>query len=169
MIAYRDATPADADALDAFAQAIWIETFGHASSPADVAAYCATAFGPQGRLRHDLLAGAAQFRLACRDAAVVGYAKLNLPWLPDAEAGAMQLSQLYVAGELHGAGVGAALMDWAVATAREAGATALLLTVWEENRRALAFYARLGFEQVGTYAFAVGEQIDTDLVLRLPV
>ena len=144
MIEYRDATPADADALDAFAHAIWIETFGHASPPADVAAYCATAFGIEGRLRRDLTAGTAQFRVACRAGAVVGYAKLNPPWLPNADADAMQLSQLYVATDLHGAGVGAALMNWAIATARRCKATTLLLTVWEENGRALAFYARLG-------------------------
>ena len=167
MIAYRDATATDAAALDAFARAIWNETFAHSASAADIEAYCDTAYGDDGKLRRDLIAGVARFRLALSGEAVVGYAKVNPPWLPDAEPGAMQLSQLYVAATLHGSGVGRVLMDWTLATARAAGATALLLTVWEENARALAFYRRLGFVQVGTYAFQTGSQIDTDLVMRL--
>ena len=67
MTDYRDATPADAAALDAFAHAIWVETFAHSASPADIAAYCATAYGEGGRLRRDLADGQARFRLALRD------------------------------------------------------------------------------------------------------
>lgn len=167
MIVYRDATPADGDALDAMAQAVWIETFAHSVSAQDAATYLAQAYGPSGQLIADLSSGAARFRLALADDRVVGYAKLNPPWLPDAEPGAMQLSQIYVTGDQHGAGVGKALLDWTIAAARDAGATALLLTVWEENHRAAAFYRKHGFEHVGDYAFAVGSQIDTDHIMRL--
>ena len=45
--------------------------------------------------------------------------------------------------------------------------TSLLLTVWEENHRAKRFYERHGFEHVGDYAFAFGEKVDRDLVMRL--
>lgn len=167
MICYRDAVAADGAALDAFARAIWIETFGHASAPADAAAYLDTAYGTTGKLLSDLRDGSARFRLALRDGAVVGYAKVNPPWLPDAEPGAMQLSQLYVAADLHGTGVGLVLLDWAVEIARRAAAPALLLTVWEENARAYRFYLKRGFVHIGDYDFAVGTQIDTDHILRL--
>lgn len=167
MIVYRDATPADGDALDAMAQTIWIETFAHGVSAEDAATYLAQAYGPNGKLLADLSSGAARFRLALADGRVVGYAKVNPPWLPDAEPGALQLSQIYVSSDQHGAGVGKALLDWAIATARAESATALLLTVWEENHRAAAFYRKHGFEHVGDYAFAVGTQIDTDHIMRL--
>jgi len=167
MIEYRDATPADGDALDAMAQAIWIETFAHSVSAEDATTYLAQAYGPKGKLLADLSSGAARFHLALADGRVVGYAKVNPPWLPDAEPGAMQLSQIYVSSDQHGAGVGKALLDWAIATARTEGATALLLTVWEENHRAAAFYRKNGFEHVGDFAFAVGNQIDTDHIMRL--
>jgi ribosomal protein S18 acetylase RimI-like enzyme len=167
MIEYRDATPADGDALDAMAQAIWIETFAHGVSADDAATYLAEAYGPNGKLLADLSSGAARFHLALDEGRVVGYAKINPPWLPEAEPGALQLSQIYVSGDQHGAGVGKALLDWAIATARTEGASALLLTVWEENHRAAAFYRKNGFEHVGDYAFAVGTQIDTDHIMRL--
>jgi ribosomal protein S18 acetylase RimI-like enzyme len=167
MIEYRDATPADGDALDAMAQAIWIETFAHGVSAEDAATYLTEAYGPNGKLLADLTSGAARFHLALDEGRVVGYAKINPPWLPDAEPGALQLSQIYVSSDQHGAGVGKALLDWAIATARAEGASALLLTVWEENHRAAAFYRKNGFEHVGDYAFAVGTQIDTDHIMRL--
>jgi ribosomal protein S18 acetylase RimI-like enzyme len=167
VIDYRDALPVDGEALDAMARAIWIETFGHSVSAEDAAAYLAQAYGPTGKLLADLSSGTARFRLALLDGRVVGYATLTPPWLPDAEPGAMQLSHIYVAGDQHGAGVGKALLDWTIATARESGATALLLTVWEENHRAAAFYRKHGFEHIGDYAFAVGSQIDTDYIMRL--
>lgn len=167
MIDYRDAVPADGPALDAMAQAIWIETFAHGVSAEDAATYLAEAYGPTGKLLADLSSGAARFHLALAGGRVVGYAKLNPPWLPDAEPGAMQLSQIYVNSDQHGAGVGKTLLDWAIATARAEGATALLLTVWEENHRAAAFYRKHGFIHIGDYAFAVGRQIDTDHIMRL--
>jgi len=167
MIEYRDATPADGDALDAMAQAIWIETFAHGVSAEDAATYLAQAYGPNGKLLADLSSGAARFHLALVDGRVVGYAKVNPPWLPDAEPSALQLSQIYVSSDQHGAGVGKALLDWAIATARAEGATALLLTVWEENHRAAAFYRKHGFDHIGDYAFAVGTQVDIDHIMRL--
>lgn len=171
MIEYRDATPADGPALDAMARASWRATFEHPAAPVDVAAYLDRAYGPNGRLLRDLHAGTAQFRIAVEGAAVLGYAKLVSPWLDPAtvEPGALQLSQLYVVADRHGDGIGPALMDWTVATARAQAAPALYLTVWEENARALRFYERRGFVHVGDYAFQVGGQVDRDLIMRLPL
>lgn len=167
VITYRDATPADATALDAMAQAVWMETFGHSASPDDIATYLGEAYGPTGKLIRDLREGNAQFRIALNGQRIVGYCKVNAPWLPDAEPGAMQLSQIYVDYDQHGSGVGKVLLDWAIDTARAAQATALLLTVWEENHRAFAFYKKHGFAHIGDYAFPVGKQIDTDHIMRL--
>jgi GNAT superfamily N-acetyltransferase len=167
MIHYRDATISDGPALDAMARAIWLETFGHSAKPADIDLYLATAYGPTGKLLRDLADPAIAFHLAYEGDRIVGYTKVGAPFLADAEPGAVQLSQLYVVSDRHGSGIAGVLMDWSVNWARSKGAPALLLTVWEENPRAIAFYKRRGFEQVGEYAFPVGEQIDRDLVLRL--
>ncbi|HYZ48015.1 MAG TPA: GNAT family N-acetyltransferase [Sphingomonas sp.] len=169
MIDYRDARPDDGPALDAMARAVWLETFGHSGSPEDIALYLGKAYGPQGDLIRHLADPAHRFRLACMDGAIIGYAKLSLPWLPHGTCGpnARQLSQLYVTREHRGNGVAQTLMDWAIGSARAEGADELLLTVWEENHRAMRFYQKLGFVHVGDYAFPLGEQIDRDLIMRL--
>ena len=169
MIAYRPATVADGSALDAMAQAIWLETFGHSASAEDIALYFSEAFGPQGRLIASLSDAAHQIRLACDGTAIAGFAKLSPLWLDDPAiaAGAAQLSQLYVATPWHGTGVAQALMRWTIETARAGGAPALVLTVWEENHRARAFYDRHGFRHIGDYAFPTGNQVDRDLIMQL--
>lgn len=171
MITYRDATPSDGPALDTMARKIWLETFEHSASPADIAAYVAGAYGPDGALIRSLGDPAHHFRLACDGDAIAGYAKLSQVWLQDPAImpGALQLSQLYVASAHHGSGIARVLMDWTIDTARQHGGRALVLTVWEENARARRFYERYGFAQIGFYAFQTGAQIDNDLILQLPL
>jgi ribosomal protein S18 acetylase RimI-like enzyme len=167
MIEYRDATPADGPELDAMAQASWLETFGAYASAQDIADYFAENYGPEGALIRELDDPERRTHVAIDAGRIVGYAKLIPPWLPDAEPGALQLSQIYVASSHHGRGVAGKLMDWTIATARAAGAQSLLLTVWENNHRARRFYDRLGFVHIGDYGFPVGDQIDTDHIMRL--
>jgi diamine N-acetyltransferase len=45
----------------------------------------------------------------------------------------------------------------------------LWLGVWERNPRAIAFYAKSGFSEVGIHDFLVGTDRQTDRVLVAPV
>lgn len=77
----------------------------------------------------------------------------------------VELQRIYVLRARHGGGYGAALMEAAVNLARAWGADVLWLGVWEHNDRALAFYARNGFREVGDHVFKIGQQVDRDLIL----
>jgi ribosomal protein S18 acetylase RimI-like enzyme len=83
------------------------------------------------------------------------------------EPGAREIKQLYVLAPWQGAGVAAALMDWAVGTARADGAPALYLSVWAEGARAIAFYRKHGFAQVGEAPFQLGTRLYQDPIMRL--
>ncbi|WP_305094859.1 GNAT family N-acetyltransferase [Prescottella sp. R16] len=78
----------------------------------------------------------------------------------------MEISKLYVLPDRHGSGVSAALMEAAIAHAREAGCAGVWLGVNQENVRAQKFYAKNGFEKVGTKTFRVGNQIHHDFVMQ---
>ncbi|NNM76024.1 GNAT family N-acetyltransferase [Sphingomonas sp. ID1715] len=170
-IEYRDAVPEDGRELDAMAQAVWLETFGHSGSAEDIGLYLAKAYGPNGDLIRHLNDPDHRFRLALQNEAIVGYAKLSKPWLPREHVGprARQLSQIYIVGSARGSGVANTLMDWAIETARAESADELLLTVWEHNPRAMRFYEKLGFMHIGDFEFPMGNQIDRDLIMRLPL
>jgi diamine N-acetyltransferase len=60
-----------------------------------------------------------------------------------------KLHRLYVQEPFTGTGLGSALLARAEDDARDAGATALWLTTWIGNRRALDFYPRRGYRDVG--------------------
>jgi len=166
MIAYRDATPADAAALASLGASSFTETFGHLYAPADLALFLEN--HTVASWRAELADPAFAVRVVEADGAMIAYAKLGPPQLPfTPSTGATELRQFYVLAPWHGAGIAAALMEWVIATARERGADDLFLSVFTDNHRARRFYARYGFEEVGPYAFMVGTHADEDIVMKL--
>lgn len=77
------------------------------------------------------------------------------------------LSQLYCDPARTGEGIGAALMDWALAEAHTRGCDAVQLSVWAENHGAQRFYQRYGFAKIADISFWVGEQRDEEFLLEL--
>jgi ribosomal protein S18 acetylase RimI-like enzyme len=166
MISYRDATPADAPKLATLGADSFTQTFGHLYSPADLALFLEKHSAASWSV--ELADPAFAVRVGEADGALIAYAKLGPPQLPFTPAtGAIELRQFYVLAPWHGAGIAAELMAWVIATARERGAADLFLSVFIDNHRARRFYARYGFEEVGSYAFMVGTHADEDIVMRL--
>jgi GNAT superfamily N-acetyltransferase len=167
MIGYRDALPADGPELATTAKRCFTETFGGLYRASDLAAFLDGAFGNGGLPSH-LSDPAYRIRLATEDGAIIGFAKLGPVAFPgDWPANAIELHQLYVLGGWHGEGVGPALMNWTIDTARTAGKSEMVLSVFVDNHRARRFYERYGFAEIGRYAFMVGEQTDDDRLMRL--
>ena len=167
MIAYRDAVPADGPALAAMAKQSFTETFGTLYRPEDLATFLDQAFGAHG-LPAQIADPSYAIRVALQDGAIIGFAKTGPVAFPgDWPATAVELYQLYVLGDHHGAGVGPALMDWAIATARAGARTEMILSVYVDNHRAHRFYQRYGFTEIGRFTFMVGDQADDDRIMRL--
>lgn len=166
-VVYRDATPEDCDALSALMRETFLATFGHLYRPDDLAAFLAASYTPAQQYA-ELVDPDVETRMAWRGDAAEGYAQIGPFKLPyDAgPAHALELYRLYVRPVVQGAGVAAALMEWAMARMRARSATQAFLGVWCENARAHRFYARYGFEKVGEYQFPVGAQLDDEWILR---
>jgi len=99
--------------------------------------------------------------------APVGYAMLTEPDLPlsDIAETDIELKRIYLFSRFQRSGGGKLLFDQSLSAARDAGKTRLLLGVHAENARALAFYRKNGFEQVGVRTFTIGKMVYDDLVL----
>lgn len=167
MIAYRDAVPADGPELAEMAKRSFTETFGTLYRPEDLATFLDQAFGADG-LPAQIGDPNYTIRVATADDAIVGFAKIGPVAFPgDWPETAVELHQLYVRGDQHGAGVGPALMDWSIDAARAGGRTEMILSVYVDNHRAHRFYQRYGFVEIGRYVFMVGEQPDDDRIMRL--
>jgi GNAT superfamily N-acetyltransferase len=96
----------------------------------------------EARWRERLITGARQIALAESESTVVGVVSWGLSSDP-LYTPALELMSLYVAASHRGAGVAARLMDLAI------GSAPAHLWVFEDNRRALSFYAKHGFNAVG--------------------
>ena len=169
-IEIRAAGAGDAAALAALAARLFAETFAADNRPEDMAAYLTSAFGVRQQAA-ELADPANRVWLAeAAGGSAVGYAQLRLGSAPESGIGVggrrpAELARLYVDGRWHGAGIARALMDACVDAARAAGADALWLGVWERNGRAIAFYEKCGFAQVGTQTFQLGSDTQTDHVM----
>jgi ribosomal protein S18 acetylase RimI-like enzyme len=162
-LAIRRAVPADAPALADLAARTFREAFGPVNRPEDIAAHLDRSYGPRQQLA-EIRSDAVRTLLASVGGALAGFAQVRRSTV-HAPA---ELWRLYVDRPWHGRGVADRLMAAALDEARDLGAASIWLGVWEHNPRAIAFYARHGFVPVGTQAFVLGEDRQTDLVLVRP-
>lgn len=164
----RDAGPADAAMLAGLGRRTFVEAFAAVNTPEDMSAYCDAAF-TTAHLAAELADRAARFLVAESSGEAVGYAKLYEGEAPKVVAGPgpIELARLYVVDAAIGRGVGSGLMRACLSRAVAGGFETMWLGVWEHNARALAFYRRFGFREVGSHPFRLGEDVQTDLLVEL--
>ena len=170
----RRAVPGDAGELHAVAA----RTFGLACPPgtlqADIDAFVALHLSRE-RFEEYLKDDSRVVLLAEVDSRPVGYAMLVRGPIADPDVRAVvddnsiELSKIYVLADNHGSGAAAELMGATLEAAAGTGATSCWLGVNQKNVRAAKFYAKHGFEVVGTKRFLVGEQWHNDHVRVRPL
>jgi diamine N-acetyltransferase len=167
---YRRAEPADAGALAAFAARAFTETYRAYNTPEDMRNYLASAYGV-GQQTRELTDPAMITVLAESEGGLLGYVQLRKKGAPPCVThdAPVEIYRFYVDASAHGTGVAQKLMDGAVSAAGELGGTHLWLGVWERNSRAIAFYRKSGFTDVGTQVFELGGDKQTDRVLVKPL
>lgn len=165
--ALRAPVAADAPALAALGRDSFSAAFAHLYAPEDLAAFLGEVHDEAAVARR-IASPNRVYRLA-EDAGgtLTGYCQLVLRDSFEPVSTALRpitLSQLYCAGSATGSGLGAALMDWALAEARTWGADEIRLSVWAGNHGAQRFYARYGFVHVADIGFWVGQQRDDEFL-----
>jgi ribosomal protein S18 acetylase RimI-like enzyme len=80
-----------------------------------------------------------------------------------------ELSKIYVRAGAHGGGTASELLLRTLDSASRAGALGVWLGTNEENHRAQRFYAKHGFERVGTKRFKLGDRYEDDFVYERPL
>lgn len=158
----------EADALAALSRRTFLETFAADNDPGNLAAYIDLAFDPH-TIEEQLRTRGSEFYFAGADDTPLGYLKLNTGAAQtDSVPGkTLEIERIYLAGEAQGRGLGNALLEFALERARALGCEAVWLGVWERNHRAIAFYTKRGFVPFGTHAFVIGDDRQTDILMRI--
>lgn len=164
----RPGTAADAAALTSIARQTFVEAYGHLISREDMLKHLDEFYFEQ-RQREELTRASLHTLFAFVGRALVGFAQLERETPPECvkDPSALMLKRLYVLRQWHGKGVAHALFDAVVETAWQQGLGSLWLSVWEQNPRAIAYYRKMGFEEVGSLVFVVGEDKQNDIIMSL--
>ena len=163
-------TVSDVSILRGIARDTFIETFSEANKAEDIDRYLAKNFS-EDQLARELSNPDSFFYVAEVNGHVVGYLKLNTAHAqtePQA-ADALEIERIYVLGSYHGGGVGQALYHHAMSVAQDRKASYVWLGVWEHNHRALRFYEKNGFIAFGTHIFQLGNDQQTDILMKKSV
>ncbi len=162
----RYATTADNTLLAEVGAETFYDSFAADNTPENMAAYLASAFSPEKQAR-ELADPASRFLILEAEGLTVGYAHVKFGEAPAAVAGRkpMEIVRFYARKPWIGKGVGARLMQACLQEAEREGCDVVWLGVWERNTRAIAFYRKWGFVEVGTQLFLLGDDPQRDLLM----
>lgn len=166
-ITIRRCGPDDAAALALVGQATFLESYAGDLPAKDILSHCRTQHAEALYAAWLETPGYGLWVAELDEGkAPVGYAALTPPDLPVApQHGDIELKRIYLLHRFHGGGTGAALLNATISAACALGARRMLLGVYGANQKAMGFYGRQGFTQVGVRRFQVGENLYDDLVL----
>ncbi|MEM8682418.1 MAG: GNAT family N-acetyltransferase [Pseudomonadota bacterium] len=166
----RRATLDDAARLAAFAERTFDETFASFNDPDDFQLHLRRSFGEQQQSAE--IANSDNVTLLVLDAdELVAFAQLMQRPSPACVTvdNVIELHRIYVDKPAQGTGLAGRLMQAVRNVASEFGARHIWLGVWEHNPRAIAFYAKQGFVDVGSHPFMLGNDQQVDRVLLAPI
>ena len=163
----RFATIADVALLVRLGVETFHDTFSEMNTPSDMELYLQNNFN-QAQVASELNDPDNIFLIAESSGTAAGYAKLRKGSTPLELAGknVIELERLYVDKWFIGKNVGKLLMERCLLLAKEQGFTTVWLGVWEHNHRAIAFYAKRGFEKFGAHPFMLGTDLQTDNMMK---
>ncbi|KAH8679932.1 acyl-CoA N-acyltransferase [Tricladium varicosporioides] len=166
-IGIRRSTSQDAQSIADLGREVFTTTFGYGLSPTDLATYLSTAYSLS-TIVSELKNPELTTLVATNGEEIVGYIQLIEGEEDECVKGLedpILLQRFYVHTAWHGQGVGRKLMDEIERVARGMGKMTIWLSVWEENHKSMAVYAKLGFEKIGMRDFVAGECVQRDWIL----
>ena len=166
----RKVRQAEAEQLQQISRQTFFETFAAYNTEANMRRYLDKDFSLD-KLTAELANPDAQFYFAWLNDAVIGYLKLNFGPAQTAikDENTLEIERIYVLKDYHGKKVGQLLFEKAMQVARAQKAAYVWLGVWEENVRAINFYKKQGFNEFDKHIFMLGDDAQTDLLMRLPL
>jgi diamine N-acetyltransferase len=152
-------------------QTLALETFNDAfremNSEENINTYLQEAFNTK-KLSAELTDPGSSFFFLYAEDNLAGYLKINIaPSQTDInDPQTLEVERIYVLEEFQGQGLGAVLMELALQLAQDMGKKSIWLGVWEKNTGAIAFYKKQGFIEAGRHSFRMGDEIQSDWILK---
>jgi len=144
------------------------ETFTESNTAENMQKYLEEGFAIE-KLTLELQNENSQFYFAQLEDVVLGYLKINFgasqTELKDNKA--VEIERIYVLQAFQGKKIGQLLYEKAMQIAKEVKAEYIWLGVWEENIKAIHFYNKNGFVPFDKHIFKLGDEEQTDIMMKL--
>lgn len=163
-------TSSELEALVYISRKIFYDSFHHLNTAENMKEYMDRAFNPQ-QLLSELVNPLSAFYFIVVGDTIAGYLKTNLGGAQSDvhDEDSLEIERIYVEDRFQGQGLGAHLLEKAKEKAREQRLKSIWLGVWEKNTAAKRFYERHGFREFGSHEFRMGDEIQTDLLMRCDI
>jgi len=166
-IEIRKASQKDAALIAALSRLSFTQSFASHNTPENMQKFMDNDFA-EARLIAEVENGEGIFIIGHLAGKPMGYARLRQTEEPAGLTAHrhIEIARIYVLQEALGKGLGAALLDSCMDIARSAHAQIIWLGVWEHNRRAIEFYQKWGFVKFGSHIFMLGDDEQTDWLMK---
>jgi ribosomal protein S18 acetylase RimI-like enzyme len=157
----------DIKGLQDIGRKTFYETFSQGNDQENMKQYLEEGFS-EAKLTSELNNEHSEFYFASLDDKIIGYLKLNFgnsqTELQDSSS--LEIERIYVLSEYHGKKAGQVLYEKAIQVAEEKNVNYVWLGVWEENPRAIRFYQKNGFVEFDKHIFKLGDDEQTDIMMK---
>ncbi len=155
-------------ALQIIGRQTFFETFADGNTEENMQKYLEEGFTID-KLTAELTNPDSAFYFATISKNIIGYLKINFGSAQTElkENNAIEIERIYVLIEFHGKKVGQLLYEKALDIAKQKNAGYLWLGVWEKNLRAINFYKKNGFIEFDKHIFKLGNDNQTDIMMKM--
>ncbi|MCM2674928.1 GNAT family N-acetyltransferase [Alkalicoccobacillus plakortidis] len=142
------------------------DTFKDQNSSDNMEAYLLKAYNLN-QLEKELKNDSSEFYFIYVNDKIACYLKINVNEAQSEQMGSdyLEVERIYIRKDFQSKGLGKHLFEKVITIATDLGKKKIWLGVWEENKKALEFYHRLGFFQTGAHSFYMGDDEQIDLIM----
>lgn len=167
-ISIHKVKPNQAPELQKIGQLTFLETFASDNKEDDMQQYLKESFAEH-KLYTELHDINTAYYFAQENDSIIGYLKLNTGTAQSElkDHNSLEIERIYVLKAYQGHKIGQLLYEKAIAVAVNKEVDFIWLGVWEENHKAINFYTKNGFEAFDKHIFKLGDDEQTDIMMRL--
>jgi len=157
----------DIEKIKYISEKTFCETFSDENTKEDMENYLEENFSYE-RLESEIKNNGSRFYIVENNDEVVAYMKLNFD-KAQTEKGhdnTLEVQRIYILQEYKSKHIGKRLIQKTIEIGRNNNLNYIWLGVWEHNINAIKFYEKQGFKKIDTHIFKLGEDEQTDNLMK---
>lgn len=164
----KECSLGDIEKIKYISEKTFYETFSNENTKEDMENYSKENFS-YGQVESQIKNNGSRFYIVQNNEEVVAYMKINFEkaQTETVHDNTLEVQRIYVLQEYKSKSIGKMLMKKAIEIGKNNNLNYIWLGVWEQNINAIKFYEKQGFEKFDTHIFKLGEDEQTDNLMKL--